>query len=275
MGYFLLLYPTNSPKKQNFEKMKKTPGYVIILHMGTKIYDQMMYGYWDMVCDKCNYFSFWANFCPFTPLTARKIKILKKWKKHLEISSFYIWVPKIMIRWCMVPEIWCVTDAIIFHFGPIFALLLPPNSPKNQNFEKMKKTPEDTIILHMGIKNYDQMIYSSWNMVCDGCNYFSFWTIFCPFTSLTAKKIKNFQKMKKKKPGDIIILHTCTKNYDQMMYGSWVMLCDRWTDGQIDGWKKWHIEVGAPPKNKHLSDYIYSIAPLQIQSLCLQKLENL
>ena len=36
--------------------------------------------------------------------------LLKKWKKHLQISSFYICVPKFMIRWCTVPEIWCPTD---------------------------------------------------------------------------------------------------------------------------------------------------------------------
>ena len=85
------------------------PGDIIILHMCTKNYDQMMYGSWDMVRDRCNcYFSFWIIFCPFTPLTAPKIKILKKWKKCPEISSFYIRVPKIMIRWCTVPEICCV-----------------------------------------------------------------------------------------------------------------------------------------------------------------------
>ena len=32
-------------------------------------------------------------------------------------------------------------------------------------------------------------------------------------------KKSNFKKMKKK-PGDIIILHMCTKNHDQMMSGS-------------------------------------------------------
>ena len=64
-----------------------------------------------MVCDRCNYyFSFWVIFCSFTPLAAQKIKILKKWKKHLEILSFYICVPKIMIRRCTVPHIWCATD---------------------------------------------------------------------------------------------------------------------------------------------------------------------
>ena len=36
---------------------------------------------------------------------------------------------------------------------------------------------------------------------------------------LTAPENQNFEKMKKT-PGDIITLHKCTKNYDQMMYGS-------------------------------------------------------
>ena len=109
-GPFFALLSTNSPKNLNFGKMKKRPGDIIILDMCTKNYDQMMYSSWDMVRDRCNYFSFWAIFCPFTPLTAWKIKILKKWKKHLEIASFYICVPKITIRWCKVPEIWCATD---------------------------------------------------------------------------------------------------------------------------------------------------------------------
>ena len=73
-----------------------------------------------------------------------------------------------MIICYTVPEIWCVTDAIvIFHFGLFFALLPPPppsrNSPKNKNFKKMKKekkTPAD-IILHKSTKNHDHMLYCS------------------------------------------------------------------------------------------------------------------
>ena len=60
-----------------------------------------------------------------------------------------------------------MTDVIILHFGPFFALS-PPNSPKNQNFEKVKKTPGDIIILHMCTKNYDQMMYNSLDVVRDG-----------------------------------------------------------------------------------------------------------
>ena len=38
------------------------------------------------------------------------------------------------------PEIWYMTDVIIFQFGPF-------NSPKNQNFKRMKKTTGDITIL--------------------------------------------------------------------------------------------------------------------------------
>ena len=97
-----------------------------------------MYGSWDMKCDGQIFLSFWSVFCPFTHLTTWKIKILRNCKKHLEISSFYNSVPKIMIICYTVPETWCVTDVIIFHFGPFFALYLP-NSPKNQKFSKNEK----------------------------------------------------------------------------------------------------------------------------------------
>ena len=98
LGHFLPFNPTNNLKHQNFEKIKKALGDNIILHQCTKNHDHMLYCFWDMACNGCNcYFSFWAIFYPFTFQTAWKIKIKKKWKKHLEIS-FYICVPKIMIR---------------------------------------------------------------------------------------------------------------------------------------------------------------------------------
>ena len=57
-----------------------------------------------------------------------------------------------MIICYTVPEIWCMIDVIvIFHFGLFFALLPPPNTPKNENLKKMEKTPGDI----MCDKNYD------------------------------------------------------------------------------------------------------------------------
>ena len=140
-----------------------------------------------MVTDKgmmdrvfCHFGSFWVIFCHLTPLTTQKIKILNQWKKkkkkkkkHLQIS-FYPSVPQVTVIWCMIPEIWSLTDRIFCHFGLLFAFL-PPNNPENQNFEK------------------------------------------------------------KKKHGAIIISHICSKNCNQMMYGSWDMVHDRWTYRQTDG----------------------------------------
>ena len=106
---FYFFYPPNSPKNEKFQ-MKKTPRDIIILHKCTKNHDHIVNCSWDMAHDRRNcYFLFWAIFCPFCP-NSQKIKISKKWKKHLEISSFYTYVSKIMIRLCMVPEIWCNTD---------------------------------------------------------------------------------------------------------------------------------------------------------------------
>ena len=63
---------------------------------------------------------------------------------------------------------------------------------------------------------------------------FSFWAIFCSFTSPppppNSPKKQNSQNIIK--PGDIIILHICTENYDHIMYSSWDMV----HKGQTDSW---------------------------------------
>ena len=57
-----------------------------ILQLTQCLFIFFLYCSWDMACDRCNYFSLWAIFCPFTHLTVRKIKILIKMKK----TPFYI-----------------------------------------------------------------------------------------------------------------------------------------------------------------------------------------
>ena len=89
-----------------------------------------------MVRDGCNYFFILGYFLPFYPPNSPKNQNFRKIKKSLEISSFYNSVPKIIIICYTSPEILCEMDIIIFHFGPFFALL-PPTSPKNQNFKKI------------------------------------------------------------------------------------------------------------------------------------------
>ena len=86
-------------------------------------------------------------------------------------------------------------------------------------------------------------MYGSWDMKHDRQNFFFHLGHFLPFYPPNSPKNQN-QKKKKEMPGYIIILHMCTKNYVQMMYGSWDMV----RDGRTDGRKKWHTEVGAPSK---------------------------
>ena len=141
------------------------------------------------------------------------------------------------IIWCMAPQIWSMTDKIFCYFRPF----LPFYPTKNQ-----KNNKNACIILHKCTKNYDHMLYCSWDMVLNGYDcYYPYWAIFCPFTPLTDQKIKIKKMQKKKKPGDIIILHICTKYYDQMMYSSWYMVYHRWTDR----WREKVTYRGGCPKN--------------------------
>ena len=74
-------------------------------------------------------------------------------------------------------------DSYFLHF-------YPPNNPKNQNFDKMKKIPGDIIILNTCTINDNHMRYGSLDIKRSGQNFLSFWTIFSPFTSLTTQNIK-------------------------------------------------------------------------------------
>ena len=66
--FFALLppsHPPNNPENQNFEKMKKASGDVIILNLCNKKHNQMMmYAYSDMECNR----QFFCHFRPFFAL---------------------------------------------------------------------------------------------------------------------------------------------------------------------------------------------------------------
>ena len=64
-GLFFALLPANNPENQNFEKMKKAPGDIIILHMST-INKNYMNDSWDMECNRI--FSHFGPFLVLLPL---------------------------------------------------------------------------------------------------------------------------------------------------------------------------------------------------------------
>ena len=171
--------------------------------------------------------------------------------------------------WGVYIERWTSFFVIFGHFWPFIPLTIQ----KIKILKKWKKKSGDVIILHMCTKNHNRVMRASWDMQCERHHFLilghflhfnptNLLSIFClfnppppPLPPLTAWKIKIL------KPGDIIILHImCTKNYDHMMYCFWDLVCDRRTKRQTDKrMKKWHTEVGAPPKNLNLKDCIRSM----------------
>ena len=260
--------------------MRKTPQDIILLHMSTINEDHMIYGSWNIRCDRQIFLSFWAIFCPCTPKKTKfwknekntwryyhfthvyhkwqscdiwfvrygaqqteffafwtifcsftcppnnpkKLKFGKNEKRSLKILLFYTCVPKMRIIWCMILEIWSLTDWFL-SFWTIFCPFTP--SPLLQTTQKLnkkneKRMPRDIILLQMCTINKDHMMYVFWDIKCNGQNFLSFWTIFCPLSPYL--KNQNLEKMKKK-PEHIIILHMCTKNDNHdvwfLRYGAW------------------------------------------------------
>ena len=194
-GPFFALPPLclpKDPKNQNFEKKLKKCLEALSFYgyMSTINVNHMIYGSWNIRCDREKFLSFWAIFCPFTPLTTWKIKILKLKKTPGDI---------IILQICTINDNLLVYGSwdmkhdwqnFFCHFGA-FLPFYPTNNLKSQNFEKLKKISGDIIILHKCTKNHYHRLYCSLGMACNVFNcYFSFWTIFCPFTFLTAQKIK-------------------------------------------------------------------------------------
>ena len=89
---FCSFTPLLTPKIKIWKKLQKT-GDIILLHWCTINEVNIVYGSWDIRHNKQSFLLFWVNFCPLTFLTTWKIEILKKWKKHLEILSFYTCIP--------------------------------------------------------------------------------------------------------------------------------------------------------------------------------------
>ena len=122
-------------QNQNFEKMKKNAGDIIILQMCTKNQSHEV-RFWGMAWE---FFVILGNFLLFYPPNNSKIKILKKWSKHLQISSFHTCAPKNTIIWCMLTQIWSATGMTFWYFRSFFALL-PHYLPWKLQFGKNVKS---------------------------------------------------------------------------------------------------------------------------------------
>ena len=97
--------------------------------------------------------------------------------------------------------------------------------------------PGDSILLHMCTINENHMMYDSWNIRHDRQDFLSFWAIFYPSIHFFLATIKIKISKIEKTPGDIIMLHICTINNNQIMYyhvwflrhGVWHNFLSFWT----------------------------------------------
>ena len=137
-SFSLPFYSPKNPNNSILKKWKKLPE-ISSFYTCTKNHIHMMYGSRDMEWYRQNFLSFWAFFCPFTPLMILKIKILKKWKKCLDIWSFHTYM-------CTINEDMIYVSWNIRHnrqnflsFRVIFGHFTPLTTQTNQNCVKLKK----------------------------------------------------------------------------------------------------------------------------------------
>ena len=108
-----------------------------------------------------------------------------------------------------------MTHEFIFHFGPFFffSSFTLLTAKKIKILKKWKNTWSYHHFTQLYQKPSSYAILFLRYGTCDRCNYFSFWTTFCPFSLPNNPKKQNFKK-RKKTPEDIIILHELAKSRD-------------------------------------------------------------
>ena len=144
MWFWAIFCPFNIPpnKTQNFEKKKKKrkkcleilPFYT---YMCTINEDHMINGSWNIRCDRKKCSTFWAIFCPFTPLTTWRIKILILKKTPGDVIILHI---------CTINDKHSMYGSwdMQRHRHNFFVILdcflsfYPSMDPENKNSEKLK-----------------------------------------------------------------------------------------------------------------------------------------
>ena len=133
----------------------------------------------------------------------------------------------------MVPEVWSSTDSIIlsswatFCFFTPLPLHLPPNKPKNdikneKNLNKMEISSFYTSVPKTLIIRYVPEMWRETDVIAIFILGHTF-----TFYSPNSPKKRKFQN-NEKKPRGIIILHKCTKNHDQMLHCSCILVRVGW-----------------------------------------------
>ena len=163
----------------------------------------------------------------------------------------------------MIPEIRSTTDHLLAVYNS--------NSLKNENFNNKKRKKRLEIpSLYTSVPKIMIICYTVPEMwqVTHVIVIFHFILFFALLPSSNSPKNQKSTKMKKT-PREIFILHMCTKIMTRCctVPEIWCAMDGRTDirrDGRTDG--KWHIEVGAPPKNLELTET--SVLSLTHRPIC-------
>ena len=156
--------------------------------------DRMIYGSRNIRCDRYKFLSFWANFCPFSPLVMWKINILKLKKNPGDIIILHICTINYNRMMYFYWDIEHDRENFL-SFWTVFCPFTPLWTQKIKIFKKMEKNTWR--YYHFTNINDSHMMYGFSDMECNGQKFFSFWTVFCSFTPLTTYKILIFLKNEK------------------------------------------------------------------------------
>ena len=178
----------------------------------------LTYGMRDII------FCHFEPFLPFYPLTTPKIKIWKKWKKHLEMSSFYTCTknPDHMMYGFSDMKRNRQFLVILGHFLPFYHTKNPKNQNKTWRYHSTQVSQKSWSYAILFLR------YGAWWMYC--C--FSFWVIFSTVSPLTTQKIRILKN--EKKHLDISSFYACVWSNDVrfLRYGAQQM--DQQRDGKSD-----------------------------------------
>ena len=160
--------PPKNPKNQNFEKMKKIAGDIIILHNCTSR------GTVPEIWSETEFFAILSHFLPLYPPKHRENQNFKTMKKaSWDVIALHMFIKN---HNHMTYASWDME----YHYWPLLI-------PKIKIWSKLKNLE---ILSYYTCVPYMKII---WRMVSEikGTTIFlSFWVIFCPLTFLTAWKLK-------------------------------------------------------------------------------------
>ena len=167
------------------KKKRKTPGYIIILHLCTKNLNDMIYSSWDIEHNKLKLVIL-GRFLLFYQKITQKNQTFEKMKKISGyIISNYVYQKSQSESEADILSLWVISC----HFTTLLI-------QKIKILKEWKKIPEDITTWYMCTISKNHMTYGSWDMECDGQIFFIILDYVLPFYHSNDLKNQNLKTMK-------------------------------------------------------------------------------